>query len=31
MIDVLESAKRLVKVVTGAEGGDCEIVMDVGV
>lgn len=31
MIDVLESAKRLVKVVTGTDGGDCETVMDIGV
>jgi hypothetical protein len=31
MIDVFESAVRLVKVVTGEEYGDHEIVMDVGV
>lgn len=31
MIDVLESAQRLVKVVTGEEYGDNEIVMNVGI
>lgn len=31
MIDVLESAQRLIKVVTGEEYGDYETVMDVGV